>query len=284
MTTIYLNGKYLPLEQAKVSVEDRGFLFGDGIYEVVRLYGGHIFQMEAHLKRLHRSAEGTRMPLSAAVSDLPAIIERVKTENKLRDSEVYIECTRGPAHPRSHAFPAEAHPTLLVMPLVLHPLPEGALTQGVAAITVPDIRWHRCDIKTVMLLPNGMAKQQARESGAHEAIFVRDGIVTEGASTNIFAVIEGILRTHPSTDTILSGITRQVVLELAAEMGQETCEEAFTREQMYAADEVFLASTTNEVLPITRIDGHMIGEGRPGPVTMRLMEAFQKRTLSEENG
>ncbi|HUT16571.1 MAG TPA: D-amino-acid transaminase [Anaerolineae bacterium] len=283
MTTIYMNEQYLPLEQATVSVEDRGFLFGDGIYEVVRLYGGRPFRLEAHLQRLHRSAEGTRMPLPAAVSDLPSIIERVRAENKLHNSEIYIECTRGPVHPRSHSFPAVANPTLLVMPLPLRPLPESALTLGVATITVPDIRWHRCDIKSIMLLPSAMAKQQARENDAHEAIFIRNGIVTEGASTNILSVIEGTLRTHPANEAILAGITRQVVLELAAELEQDLREEPFTRDQMYGADEVFLASTTNEVLPITRIDGHMIGEGRPGHVTMRLRKAFRERTLSEEN-
>ena len=283
MITIYLNRQYLPLEEARVSVEDRGFLFGDGIYEVVRFYGGRPFHLEAHLQRLHRSAEGTRMPLPDAVSDLPSIIERVQAENKLQNSEIYIECTRGPAHPRSHPFPVETNPTLLVMPVPLRPLLESALTLGLATITVPDIRWHRCDIKSIMLLPSAMAKQQARESGAYEAIFIRNGIVTEGASTNILAVIEGTLWTHPANEAILAGITRQVVLELAAELGQAVREESFTQDQMYGADEVFLASTTNEVVPITRIDGHMIGEGRPGPVTMRLRKAFQERTLSEES-
>jgi len=281
MTTIYLNGKYMPLEQAMVSVEDRGFLFGDGIYEVVRFYGGRPFRLEAHLQRLHRSAKGTRMPLSAAVSDLPSIIERVWAETKLENGEIYIECTRGSAHPRNHSFPAEANPTLLVMPVPLRPPSKSALTLGVATITVPDIRWHRCDIKSIMLLPSAMAKQQARENDAHEAIFIRSGVVTEGASTNIFSVIKGTLRTHPANEAILAGITRQVVLELAVELGQDVREESFTRDQMYGADEVLLVSSTNEVLPITRIDGHMIGEGRPGPVTMRLRKAFQERTLSE---
>ena len=281
MSIIYLNGKYMPLERATVSVEDRGFLFGDGIYEVIRFYGGQAFRLEAHHQRLHRSAKGTRMPLSTAVSDLRSIIERVRTENRLHNGEVYIECTRGPVHPRSHPFPAEANPTLLVMPVPLRPPSESALRLGVATITVPDIRWHRCDIKSIMLLPSAMAKQQARENDAHEAIFIRNGIVTEGASTNISSVIEGTLRTHPANEAILAGITRQVVLELAAELGQDVREEPFTKDQMYSADEVFLVSSTSEVLPITRIDGHMIGEGRPGPVSMRLRKAFQERTLSE---
>lgn len=281
MTIVYLNGKYLALEQATVSVEDRGFLFADGIYEVVRLYGGRVFQMEAHLRRLHRSAEGARLVLPDAIADLPAIIERLKAENDLQSDEIYIECTRGPVHPRSHAFPAQASPTLLVMPLAIHAPAADARTHGVSAITVTDIRWRRCDIKSIMLLPNAMAKQQAREKGAFEAIQVRDDVVTEGASTNIFAVMDGVLRTHPADEDILLGITRQVVLQLAAELGQEVREEPFTRDQMYGADEVFLTSTTSEVLPITRIDGRKVGSGRPGPVTMRLSEAFRKKTSGD---
>ncbi len=276
MSTIYLNGKYLPLEQATVSVEDRGFLFGDGVYEVVRLYHGRPFELEAHLQRLRRSIQGAHLPLPNAVADLPAIIERLMAENDLQDANAYVELTRGPAHPRSHAFPAQARPTFLVMPLPIHALPDDAFTRGVSAITVPDVRWRRCDIKSIMLLPNTLAKQQAREQEAFEAIFVRDAIVIEGASTNMFAVIEGLLTTHPADQDMLAGITRQVVLALAADLGLGVREAQFTLDQLYGAEEVFLTSTTAEVVPITQIDGRLVGQGRPGPVTMRLAEAFQK--------
>jgi D-alanine transaminase len=278
MHIIYLNGEYLPLEKATVSVEDRGFLFADGIYEVVRFYGGRSFQLEAHLRRLQHSAEGAHLPLPQVVSDLPSIIERVLAENDLHDAELYIECTRGAAHPRSHPFPADPHPTLLVMPVPIRALAGHALTRGLSAVTAPDMRWRRCDIKSIMLLPNVIAKQQGREQGAFEAILVRDGIITEGASTNVFAVIEGSLFTHPADQDILGGITRQVVLELAAEIGLGVREESFTLHQLYDAQEVFLTSTTVEVLPITQIDGRPVGSGRPGPVTMGLHEAFQTRT------
>jgi len=280
MSIIYLNGEYLPLKQATVPVEDRGFLFADGIYEVVRFYGGRPFRLEAHLQRLRHSAHGARLPLSGAISDLPAIIKRLLAENNLQDAEIYIEYTRGAAHPRSHPFPAEAHPTLLVMPVPIRVLPDTALTHGLSTVTIPDIRWRRCDIKSIMLLPNVMAKQQARDQGAFEAVLVRDGIITEGASANVFAVIEDSLTTHPADHDILGGITRQVVLELAVELGLGIHEEPFTLDQLYAAQEVFLTSTTVEVLPITQVDGRSIGNGRPGPVTMRLHGAFQKTTAS----
>jgi D-alanine transaminase len=278
MSIIYLNGEYLPLEQAAVSVEDRGFLFGDGIYEVVRLYNGRIFQLEAHLRRWVHSAKGAQLPLLNTVSELPGILTRLKELNNLQDSEIYIQYTRGNAHPRTHAFPKETFPTLLAMPVELHPPSAETYAHGASAITVPDLRWQRCDIKSIMLLPNVMAKQQAREQGAFEAILVRDGWVTEGSSTNILAVLEGQLTTHPLNGHILGGITRQVVLSLANALGIAAREKAFTVEQMYAASEVFLTSTTSEVLPITRIDGRPIGDGRPGPVTRRLYDAFLQET------
>ena len=277
MSIIYLNGEYLPLAKATVPVEDRGFLFADGIYEVVRIHHGQPFELDAHLQRLRRSALGARLLLPDAVANLPAIIERLLAENNLQDINIYIECTRGVAHPRTHAFPAEPHPTLLVMPLPVHAPPAEAFTRGVSTVTVPDVRWRRCDIKSIMLLPNVMAKQQARDKGAFEAIFVRDGIVTEGASTNIFAVLNGSAVTHPADHDILAGITRQVVLALAAEQGLAIREQKFTVDQLYTAQEAFLTSTTADVLPITQVDGQPVGDGHPGPVTMRLVEAFQRK-------
>lgn len=277
MTTIYLNGEYLPLEKATVSVEDRGFLFADGIYEVVRCYGGRVFEFDAHVERLRHSAQGIRFALPDAVRDLGDIIRRLLVENDLEDTNIYIQCTRGAARPRTHAFPAQVHPTLLVMPQPLYALPTNARAEGVAVITVPDVRWQRCDIKSIMLLPNVMAKTQAREAGAFEAIFVRNGLVTEGSSTNTFAVINGVLRTHPWNNGILGGITRQVILRLATDL-IDVREEAFSLDQMYGAEEVFLTSTTAEILPITHVDGRTIGNGQPGAVTERLYAAFRRLT------
>ncbi len=280
MPIVYLNGDYLPLEEATVPVEDRGFLFADGIYEVVRFYRGRSFQLEAHLQRLQHSAQGAHLPLASAAAELPGIIERLLVENDLQDANVYIQYTRGAAHPRTHTFPAAAQPTVLVMPVPIHALPGDAFTRGVSAVTMPDLRWRRCDIKSTMLLPNVIAKQQARDQGAFEAILVRDGVVTEGSSTNMFAVIDGSLTTHPADQDVLGGITRQVILALAATLCLGICEETFTVDQLYDAEEVFLTSTTSEVLPITQVDGRAIGDGRPGRVTMRLFEAFQKEVAS----
>jgi D-alanine transaminase len=278
MPIVYLNGEYLPLEGARVSVEDRGFLFADGIYEVVRFYGGRPFRLGAHLRRLQHSSRETRLPLHGGVAELPRIIERVRSENDLHDGEIYVECTRGAAHPRGHPFPAQPAPTLLVMPVPIHALPSDAHTRGLSAVTAPDIRWRHCDVKSIMLLPNVMAKQQARDQGAFEAVFVRDGVVTEGASTNVFAVINGVLRTHPADQDILAGISRQVVLELATELGLEAREDPFTLDQLHAAEEAFLTSTTVEVLPISQVDQLPIGDGCPGPRTIHLWQAFQETT------
>lgn len=278
MPIVYWNREYLPLEKATVSVEDRGFLLGDGIYEVVRVYGGRPFRLADHLQRLHQSAAAAQLPLPDNADDLPDIIQRLLEENDVLDTNVYIQCTRGHSHPRQHAFPADVHPTMLVMTTPIIPLPSGAREQGVSAITVPDVRWRRCDIKTIMLLPNAMAKTQAHDAGAFEAILVRDGEVTEGSSANVFAVIDGELRTHPEDTDILGGITRLVVLELAAQLGIPVREKAFTVPEMYAAQEVFLSSSSPEILAITNIDGHTIGRGRTGPVVQRLYAAFCKLT------
>ncbi len=277
MPTVYLRGEYLPLEQAKVPVEDRGFLFADGIYEVVRFYRGRPFQLQAHLQRLEHSANGAQLPLGSVIADLPEIIERLLVEDNLQDTNFYVQYTRGTAHPRTHTFPRDPSPTLFVMPVAIHALPTDARTSGVSAVTMPDLRWRRCDIKSTMLLPNVIAKQQARDQGAYEAILVRDGVVTEGSSTNIFALMNDVLTTHPADKDILAGITRQVTLALASGLSLRVHEEAFTLDQLNSAQEVFLTSTTSEILPITRVDGRAVGDGRPGPVTLRLLEAFQRK-------
>lgn len=278
MAIVYWNGEYMPMEKAMVSVEDRGFLFGDGIYEVVRVYGGRPFRLADHLQRLHRSAAGAQLPLADAVDDIPDIIQRLLEENHLRDTGFYLQCTRGCAHPRGHAFPAEVHPTLLVMESTLRAVPADTRRNGVSTITVPDLRWKRCDIKSIMLLPNAMAKTQARDAGAFEAILVRDGRVTEGSSTNVFAVMDGTLVTHPADTHILGGISRLVALEMADQTRIRVRQEAFTVDEMYAAQEVFITSTSLEILAVTKIDGRVIGSGHAGPVTERLHKAFCNQT------
>jgi D-alanine transaminase len=281
---IYLNGVYLPYDQARIHPEDRGFLLADGIYEVIRFYGGRPFLQVEHLDRLQRSADAVRLPLPSR--DLfSRVIDELLTTNDLLsdDGTIYIQVTRGAYTPRTHWFPAgETEPTLLIIARKSAPMDPALREAGVSAVTLPDNRWDRCDIKSIGLLPNVLAKQAAIDAGAYEAVFVRDGRVTEGSSTNIFGVLNGVIRTHPADNRILCGITRNHALRLAAAQGFEIREEALTREETFRCSELFLTSTTSEVLPITALDGRPVGTGRPGPMTQKLYEAFQDSIA--ENG
>jgi len=275
---IFLNGRFVPAESATVPITDRGVLFGDGIYEVTRAAGGEYIELQRHLRRLTRNLR----ELSIRVSDerVAELVEASRTllqENAPDgDALVYWEVTRGAA-PRVHHFPPPGTvPTIFAMASPVA-LPHATRARGAIAITTPDIRWARCDIKSVNLLPNVLAKQRAVEAGADEAIFVRDGMITEGASSNVFAMLDGELRTHPSSPYILGGITRDVVLELAHEMGLTVRAEPLLVDEMRRADELLFTSTVNDVMPIVRVDDRPIGTGRPGPVANRLYAAFLER-------
>ena len=277
---VYLNGAFVPKAEAHLPVDDRGFLFGDGIYEVTRAVDGRLFELDRHLERLRNGAAALALPLTdAMVAELPAIWERLLAANGLTVGEamVYLQVTRGAA-PRTHQFPpAGTPPTIFASASALLP-PDAVRARGAAIVTQPDIRWARCEIKSVNLLPNVLAKQAAAEAGAFEAVFVReDGTVTEGAQTSAFAIIDGVLRTHPLTPRILPSVTRAVVLELARELGIPTREAAFDRDAMLAAEEVFVASTTADVMPVVRIDGQPVGGGAPGPLTRALADAIAAR-------
>ncbi len=273
---VYLNGEYPELTEACVSVEDRGFLFADGIYEVVRCYAGRFFELDRHLARLERSAREIRLGLPLSRDELRLVAQELLRRTGLLDCSLYLQATRGVA-PRNHAFPVGVTPTLFAM-LQPAPSPDPALAErGGAAVTVPDERWGRCDIKAVGLLPNILAKQKAVEAGAQEAIFIRDGLVTEGSASNVFAVLDGVLWTHPQDRRILGGITREVTLELAREQGVPVREEAITQNMLWQAQELFCTGTVAEFLPVVRLDGQPVGDGRPGPVCRRLAAAFAAR-------
>ncbi|MDA8064248.1 MAG: D-amino-acid transaminase [Thermaerobacter sp.] len=273
---MYLNGEYPELTEACVSVEDRGFLFADGIYEVVRCYAGRFFELDRHLARLERSAREIRLGLPLSRDELRLVAQELLRRTGLLDCSLYLQATRGVA-PRNHAFPVGVTPTLFAM-LQPAPSPDPALAErGGAAVTVPDERWGRCDIKAVGLLPNILAKQKAVEAGAQEAIFIRDGLVTEGSASNVFAVLDGVLWTHPQDRRILGGITREVTLELAREQGVPVREEAITQNMLWQAQELFCTGTVAEFLPVVRLDGQPVGDGRPGPVCRRLAAAFAAR-------
>ena len=277
--TVYLNGVYLDRAQAVVSVDDRGFLFADGVYEVTRARDGHLFEGERHLRRLARGLEGLSIALPAGLAaGLLEISARLLRENKLEqgDATVYLQITRGTA-PRTHHFPPPGTAPTVFLSAGRLKVPEDVRARGAAVITTPELRWARCDLKTVNLLPNVLAKQQAVAAGAFEAVFVRDGVVIEGASSNTFAVLGGVLRTHPATHRILAGITREVVLELAAELGIAVAEQPVTVEDLGGASEVMVTATTADVMPVVRVDGLVVGDGRPGPIARELHQALVAR-------
>ncbi len=278
---VYLNGEFVDHASARVSVDDRGFLFADGVYEVARVYDGRVFLMGPHMERLRHGLGELRIQ-DRKVDEIPAIAERLLDENKLRtgDATVYVQVTRGAA-PRAHAFPAaETPPTVYVTAKPFKQHPAAYFEEGVATITIPDTRWSRCDIKSIALLPNVLANQQAKEHGAFEALFVRDDVVIEGSHSNLFGVVDGRLITYNLCGYILGGITRRLIMERAPEVGISVSEAPIFLRELEHVEELFLSGTTTEIMPIAKVDNKLIGEGKPGPVTRKLQEAF-KRWRSE---
>ncbi len=276
----YLNGQFLPRSAATVSVDDRGFVFGDGVYEVWRVIDGQLFEFERHRQRLLSGLRELHItpPAIVGAEALPEMAERLLGESSLATGEatLYLEITRG-ASPRAHQFPPPTVvPTVYATVKGLVP-PDEARRRGVRAITLPDIRWARCDIKTLQLLPNVMAQQSAVDAGAADALLVRDGVITEGSHTNVIGVIDGVLRTHPTTNHILPGITRGVVLELAAELGIPVVQRPMVMQELSGLDELFLVGTTTDVMPVVEVDEIVIGSGVPGEVTLRLQAALRSR-------
>ena len=275
----FLNGQFLPRAAAAIPVEDRGFLFGDGVYEVWRVLNGRLFENERHLARLSSGLAELRIspPDLVQPNAVTAVAERLLIESGLTDGEAtfYVEITRGVA-PRTHQFPpAGTLPTVYATVNRFTPA-DDARARGSSCVTVPDLRWLRCDVKTVQLLPNVMARQAAAERGAIEAIMVRDGIVTEGSHTNVLGVLDGVIRTHPTNQFILPGVTRAVVLDIARSLGLQVREDALTAQDLGRLDELFLVGTTTDVMPIARLDDQPVSAGEPGPVTTRLVRAFRE--------
>jgi D-alanine transaminase len=279
MTIVYLNGGFIPRERALIPVEDRGFIFGDGIYEGVRSVEGRIFEWDAHAERMVNGLTGLRIDFDAGrVAELKGVCERLVRENEIAEGEafLYLEVTRGAA-PRTHQFPPAGTPPTVFVSATRLSVPRRLREEGGKAITYPDLRWARCDWKTVNLLGNVLARQAATEAGAYEAILHRDGLVIEGAATNVFAVIGGVLRTHPLAQRMLPGVTRKVIMELVAELRIPVREAAVTPAELAGAEEIFVCGSTTDVTPIVTLDGTAVGSGTPGAVTMRLREAFEAR-------
>ncbi|MGZ8217982.1 D-amino acid aminotransferase [Methylomagnum sp.] len=266
---VYLNGTYLPLSEAKVPVLDRGFLFGDGVYEVIPVYGGRAFRLDEHLRRLDRSLEGIRMVSPLSDGEWADIFTRLI--DGPGDQYIYLQVTRGAASKRDHAIPPEIEPTVFVMCSPIAPIP----AEGIRTVTVPDIRWHWCHIKAITLLSNVLLRQEAVDRGAAEAILVRDGWVTEGAASNIFIVKDGVVITPPKGHEILPGITRDLVLELAPVHGIPAEERNFRLEELQAADEIWMTSSTREILPVIELDGAPVSHGKPGPVWQKMQGYYQ---------
>jgi D-alanine transaminase len=279
MTTVYLNGEFVPHERALVSVDDRGFVFGDGIYEGLRAIDGRIFEWQAHADRMVDGLLGLRIDFSARqVAEFPAICDRLMRDNDLATGDVflYLQVTRGVA-PRIHAFPpAGTAPSVYASATRLTPR-RDLQQNGARAITHDDLRWMRSDWKTINLVGSVLARQAAVDAGAFEAIMHRDGVVTEGASSTIFAVVDGVLRTHPLGHRILPSVTRKVVLTCAAERTITVREDAVTLDELRRAEEVFLCGTANDVTPLVVVDGTPVGSGKPGPITTALGEALHAR-------
>ncbi|MCC5941443.1 MAG: D-amino-acid transaminase [Balneolaceae bacterium] len=276
---VYLNGTYTDSNSAKISVGDRGFVFGDGVYEVTRVVNGIFFREKEHLVRLKEGLAGLKIHVKDSVLEqIPEISRELIKRNNHTEGEaaVYLQITRGTAWPRTHTFPdPEVEPTIYLASSPFTPHTE-LHKAGVEAITVPDIRWTRCNLKTVNLLPNTLAKQQAKEAGVNSAIMIRDGVVTESPNANIFGVKDGVLYTFPATNYILNGITRQTVLEIANDLNIPVSFNPIRLEELFDIDELFFSGTTTDIQPVTVVDGKPIGSGKPGPVVQSIQNGYNE--------
>lgn len=275
LSIAWLNGRFLPLADACVPVLDRGFIFGDGVYEVIPVYAGKPFRLAHHLQRLANSLAAVRIDDPHTEDEWQGLIAELISRNGGGDQSVYLQVTRGIA-PRDHRFPEGSRPTVFLMSNPFRPVPEAELREGVTAVTLNDIRWEYCHIKSIALLPNILLRQQAVEQGAAEAILLRHGEVTEGAASNVFIVSDGVIVTPPKGDCLLPGITRDLVVELAMEHALECEERPIPEAELRRAQEIWLTSSTREILPVTRLDDLAVGEGRPGPVWHTMIGHYRR--------
>lgn len=283
MSVVYLNGDFLAAEKATVSVFDRGFLLGDGVYEVIPAFSGCLFRLTEHLQRLQNSLDAIKLQNPLSFEQWEDMLKELVAKNMQPELSIYLQVTRGVAV-RDHAFPANPQPGIFAMANPIQKLADSYFKKGVSAITVEDNRWQRCNIKAISLLPNVLLRQQAVEQGVAEAILIRDGYVTEGSASNVFVVCDGKIITPPKGQYILPGITRDLVLELAIANKMDCAEEAVTQEMLMSADEVWLTSSTKEVLSVTQLDKVMIGTGSPGPVWQAMVNLYRdyKKSLLEQ--
>ncbi len=276
LPSAYFNGVLLPLSEVRISPLDRGFLFGDGVYEVIPAYGGKLFQLDAHLKRLQYSLDGIRLGNPHTNRQWTALLNNLIAQNGGGNQALYLQVTRGADTGRDHGFPKNVPPTVFAMCAPLAELPATLLEHGAKAVTLEDIRWQRCDIKSVSLLGNVLLRQAAVDQGCNEAVLVRDGHATEGTASSLFIVHQDVLITPPKSADLLPSITRDLVLGLAAQHHVQHREARIPLAQLRSAQEIWFASSTREIYPVTELDGRRVGDGRPGNHWRRMYDLFQR--------
>jgi len=289
MHTVYLNGAFLPIEEACVSVTDRGFLFGDGIYEVIPAYGGRPLRLPHHLQRMQNSLDGIRLANPLSDAQWQEIIDELLQRNRDRagadnDQSIYLQVTRGTAPKRDHSFPAQITPTVYVAANPIPPADPDIAARGIAAVTLDDIRWQWCDIKAITLLANVLMRQSAADQDAAEALMIRNGLVIEGSSSNVFVVKNGVMQTPPKSPLMLPGITRDLILELAHANGLDCRECDIPQAALHDADEIWISSSTREIVPVTRLDARPVGSGLPGPLWRTMTGHYRQYKTAVRNG
>jgi D-alanine transaminase len=276
MDLVYLNGNYVPAETACIPVLDRGFMFGDGVYEVIPVYSGKVFRVEEHLHRLQRSLQAVDMHCAECENEMPDIFSSL-IENNIHqgDGFIYLQITRGVMQIRDQAYDREMKPTVLVMCQAIDYPSQNKDTTGIRAITLDDNRWMDCHIKSINLLPNVLLRQQAIDAGAQEAILIRDNLAVEGTSSNLFVVKDEVIFTPPQTRYMLGGITRELIIEICNQHRILVREMPVTEDQLHDADEIWMTSSTREIMPVTILNQHKVGKGVPGPMWMQLIDLYQ---------
>ncbi|EUJ29507.1 D-amino-acid transaminase [Listeria cornellensis] len=278
---VLVKNQLIERDEAKVDVEDRGYQFGDGVYEVIRMYNGQFFTYDEHIERLYASAAKIDLVIPYSKPELRALVDSLMKANNIGTGNVYLQITRGEQSPRNHVIPSTPPEAVLTASASEVPRDTTLFENGRKAILEEDVRWLRCDIKSLNLLGNSIAKNKAHQAGAFEAILHRGENVTEGSAANAYMIKDGKLMTHASNNLILEGITRQIILRVAEENGIPVVESGFTLTDLAAADEVFISSTTIEVTPIVEIDGKVVGDGKRGPITKKLHDAFTKEIMQQ---
>lgn len=274
---VYLNGQFLPITEARISVLDRGFLFGDGVYEVIPAYGRNLLRLDLHLQRLQNSLDGIRLQNPLTNQAWQGMLEQLVLLNQHdnQDQSIYLQVTRGVAAERDHRFPEQVQPTVFAMSHLMPAVSKAQAEEGIEAVTLDDIRWRACNIKTTALLANTLLRQQASDKGAGEAILIRDGYATEGSASNVFVVVNGVIMTPPTGPLLLPGITRDLVLELARTHNLPCQEHEISETELRAADEIWITSSTREIVPVLMLDGDVVGSGAAGPVWHQMIDIYQ---------